>query len=83
MFLLTGQKVTAIKMTKGPIMFRSFLGSWAFKELEEKETEVTFLYTFTLRFPFSLWAKAIRKNLQKNVKQRLVDLKTTIERSDS
>src|ERR1700752_5038030 len=24
-------KVTAIKMTKGPFMFKSFLGSWTFK----------------------------------------------------
>ena len=72
-------KVTAIKMTKGPFMFSSFLGSWNFKEISKGKTEVVFLYSFSLRFPFSIFAKAIKKNLQANVKQRLSDLKNKIE----
>ena len=36
-------RVTAIKMTKGPFMFKSFFGSWTFREIENK-TEVIFLY---------------------------------------
>ena len=35
-------KVTAIKMTKGPFLFKSFLGSWTFKELKPNQTEVIF-----------------------------------------
>ncbi len=73
-------KVTAIKMTKGPFMFKSFLGSWTFKEIGNK-TEVLFLYSFNLRFPFNLFAKIIKNNLQNNVRQRLIDLKTKIEKS--
>jgi len=46
-------KVTAIKMTDGPFMFESFLGSWTFKETQANKTEVVFLYSFLLRFPFS------------------------------
>ncbi len=72
-------KATAIKMTKGPFMFKSFLGSWRFKELEEGTTEVVFLYSFQLRFPFSLAAGIIKRHLQSNVKQRLNDLKSNIE----
>ena len=72
-------KATAIKMTKGPYMFRSFLGSWNFKEVGQKATEVTFLYSFQLRFPFNLFKSVIRKNLQANVKLRLVDLKNNVE----
>jgi len=72
-------KVTAIKMTKGPFLFTSFLGSWTFKEIQNDKTEVTFLYSFSLRFPFSLLTKFIKKNLQSNVKQRLIDLKKNIE----
>ena len=72
-------KATAIKMTKGPYMFKSFLGSWTFKELEPNLCEVIFLYSFTLRFPFNLFSKAIRRNLEANVGQRLVDLKNNIE----
>ena len=74
-------KVTSVKMTKGPFLFKTFLGSWTFKELKQDLTEVTFLYSFELRFPFSLMTYYIKRNLQKNVRQRLLDLKTCIEKS--
>lgn len=74
-------KVTAVKMTKGPFLFETFLGSWTFKELKQGLTEVTFLYFFELRFPFSLLTYFIKRNLQNNVRQRLLDLKTCIEKS--
>jgi len=72
-------KVTAIKMTKGPYLFKLFLGSWTFKELDSNKTEVIFLYSFDLRFPFNLLTFFIKINLQKNVRRRLVDLKNCIE----
>jgi ribosome-associated toxin RatA of RatAB toxin-antitoxin module len=72
-------KVTAVKMTSGPFIFKAFLGSWTFKEIPDDKTEVIFLYSFTLRFPFNLLTKFIQRNLQKNVRQRLIDLKTNIE----
>jgi ribosome-associated toxin RatA of RatAB toxin-antitoxin module len=72
-------KVTAIKMTKGPFMFKSFLGSWTFKEISNDKTEVIFLYSFSLRFPFNILTKFIKNNLQTNVRQRLIDLKGNIE----
>jgi ribosome-associated toxin RatA of RatAB toxin-antitoxin module len=75
-------KVTAIKMTKGSFMFKSFLGSWTFKEIENK-TEVIFLYSFNLRFPLNLFKNLVKNNLQNNVRQRLIDLKTNIETSTS
>lgn len=71
-------KVTAVKMTKGPLMFTSFLGSWTFKAITPAETEVTFLYAFELRFPLNLLSFFIRQNLQKNVRQRLTDLKNCV-----
>ncbi|MFN8417168.1 MAG: SRPBCC family protein [Cytophagaceae bacterium] len=71
-------KVTAIKMTKGPYLFKTFLGSWNFKVLEQNKTEVQFLYSFTLRFPFNLFSTFILNNLQKNVQQRLLDLKSNL-----
>ena len=74
-------KVTAIRMTKGPFMFKSFLGSWTFKELSANKTEVIFLYSFMLRFPFNIIATFIKRNLQANVEQRLIDLKINIEKS--
>lgn len=72
-------KVTAVRMTKGPYMFKSFLGSWTFKAIDHHTTEVIFLYSFAVRFPFTLLAKSIRRRLENNVKQRLADLKHHIE----
>jgi ribosome-associated toxin RatA of RatAB toxin-antitoxin module len=72
-------KSTAVKMIKGPYIFKSFLGSWTFKEISNRQTEVTFLYSFELRFPFTLLTYYIRRNLKNNVKQRLIDLKTKVE----
>ena len=74
-------KVTAVKMTKGPFLFKTFLGSWTFKKLKQGVTEVTFLYSFELRFPFTLLTYFIKRNLQNNVRQRLLDLKTCVEKS--
>jgi ribosome-associated toxin RatA of RatAB toxin-antitoxin module len=73
-------KVTAIKMTKGPYLFKAFFGSWTFKELDKQKTEVIFLYSFDIRFPFSILTFFIKRNLQGNVRQRLRDLKNCIER---
>ncbi len=73
-------KATAIKMVKGPYMFKSFLGSWTFKPLGEEQTEVIFLYSFRLRFPFNLLTLVIKYNLRSNVKQRLIDLKMNMEK---
>lgn len=72
-------KATAIKMTKGPYMFESFLGSWTFKDIGNMQTEVIFLYSFKLRFPFILVNRFIKSILQQNVRRRLIDLKTNIE----
>lgn len=74
-------RATAIEMTKGPFMFKSFLGSWTFKETQSNLTEVTFLYSFQLRFPFSIFSKMVKSNLESNVRQRLIDLKKKIEKN--
>nr|WP_315818533.1 SRPBCC family protein [Paraflavitalea speifideiaquila] len=76
-------KATAVKMTKGPYMFKSFVGSWTFKEIQADVTEVIFLYSFQLRFPFNLATRLIKRNLQSNVRQRLEDLKRNIEGSNA
>lgn len=72
-------KVTAVKMTKGPFMFKSFLGSWTFRAIDKNNTEITFLYSYQLRFPFNFFGSLIKKNLQNNVRKRLKCLKKNIE----
>jgi hypothetical protein len=74
-------KVTAIKMTKGPYMFKEFAASWTFKEEIIGVTKVTFLYSFSLRFPFNLASFIIKRILQANVRQRLLDLKSEFDGS--
>ena len=74
-------KATAIKMVQGPYMFSAFQGSWTFKGIGDEQTEVIFLYSFKLRFPFNLLTNVIKKNLQFNVRRRLADLKINIENS--
>jgi len=75
-------QVTAVKMTKGPFMFSAFLGSWRFKALDATRTEVVFLYSFQLRFPFTLFSRFITVHLRKNVRQRLRDLKANLETTE-
>lgn len=72
-------RATAIKMTEGPYMFKAFLGSWTFKEIRPDLTEIVFLYSFQLRFPFNILTGLIKRNFQINVRQRLNDLKISIE----
>ena len=73
-------QVTAIKMTRGPYMFKEFAASWTFKE-NEGITKVTFLYSFSLRFPFNMAGFVVKKILQRNVRQRLIDLKNSLLKS--
>jgi ribosome-associated toxin RatA of RatAB toxin-antitoxin module len=72
-------KATAVRMTKGPFLFKQFLGSWNFKEIEANMTEVIFLYSYDLRFPFNIFSFLVKGNLRKNVRQRLKDLKQCLE----
>jgi hypothetical protein len=76
-------KVTAVRMTKGPYLFKSFLGSWTFHPIAPDETEVIFLYAFTLRFPFNLASFLVKYLLQREVKARLTDLKAYLEKASN
>jgi ribosome-associated toxin RatA of RatAB toxin-antitoxin module len=70
---------TAVIMTKGPFMFKSFAGSWKFTRLDSNLTEVSFIYSFALRLPFVVFQGKVKRKLQSEVKQRLIDLKSNIE----
>jgi ribosome-associated toxin RatA of RatAB toxin-antitoxin module len=75
-------KVAAVKMTNKSLIFKSFLASWNFNELQSGQTETVFLYSFSLRFPFNLATGFITNKLIKEVKQRLSDLKTHFEKEN-
>lgn len=70
---------TAVRMTKGPFMFKSFAGSWKFVQLEPELTEVSFIYSYKLKWLFALFRMRVKRKLQSEVRQRLLDLKNNIE----
>ena len=72
-------KVTAVKMTKGPFLFKTFAGSWKFDAVENAGTKVTFTYSWSLRFPFNLISPILYRILLSNIRQRLIDLKNCVE----
>jgi len=67
-------RVTAVKMTRGPWLFRSFAGSWNYKP-EGVGTRMIFTYSCALRFPFTLVPFVVRMILRREMRQRLRDLK--------
>ncbi|UOY08958.1 SRPBCC family protein [Muricauda sp. SCSIO 64092] len=70
---------TAIEMIQGPYMFSSFHGCWVFKATSRKATEVSFLYSYQLRFPFNLVGLMVNRVLRQHTKQRLASLKRNLE----
>lgn len=70
---------TAVKMTSGPFMFKTFAGSWKFIHIDTGITEVSFIYSYELRLPFLFFRAIVKRKLQNEVKQRLIDLKRNIE----
>ncbi|MEO7212189.1 SRPBCC family protein [Mucilaginibacter sp.] len=71
--------VAAVKMTKGPYMFKTFAGSWTFRDAGTETAKVTFYYNYRLRFPFTIVGGIIKRRLRLNVRQRLRDLKKCVE----
>ncbi len=76
-------KVTAIKMTKGPFIFKDFAASWTFMDNGNEMTRVTFLYSFRLIFPYNIFSVFVKFILRRNVMQRLKDLKIKFAESDT
>ncbi len=74
-------KVAAVKMTRGPYMFKDFAASWTFKEAGNGFTTIVFIYSFSLRFPYNVAGFFIKKILQRNVGQRLIDLRKNFTNS--
>jgi ribosome-associated toxin RatA of RatAB toxin-antitoxin module len=75
-------EVIAIKMTKGPWVYRSFAGSWRFHEVGLNSTRVTFRYNFSTRPGWlqSIVGPVLRAVLSRENRRRLESLKKTVER---
>lgn len=69
----------AMTMTDGPFMFRRFSGAWVFKALEAARTEVSFNYSFELRWIFSPVEGFVARRLERTMAARLAGLKKHAE----
>jgi ribosome-associated toxin RatA of RatAB toxin-antitoxin module len=47
--------VVAVKMTRGPAVFKSFAGSWRFERVAEGRTRLTFRYHFEVEPKWLRW----------------------------
>jgi ribosome-associated toxin RatA of RatAB toxin-antitoxin module len=74
-------EVIAIKMTKGPWVFRSFAGSWRFDQFGLDSTRVTFRYNFSTRPGWlqSIVGPVLRAVLSRENRRRLECLKKAVE----
>lgn len=69
----------AMTMTDGPFYFRRFSGAWIFKALDAGRTEVTFNYSFELRWGLGLVDGFVARRLERTMNARLEGLKDYAE----
>lgn len=72
----------AVKMTRGPWMFQSFAGSWAYRSLGEERTEITFRYSMELfpRVLGKLGDRLLARVFARDMERRLTSAKSRLER---
>jgi ribosome-associated toxin RatA of RatAB toxin-antitoxin module len=68
----------AVRMTKGPWLFRKFAGAWIYRPRGDDHTLVVFKYHFESRVPFSNWA--LVAYFGREMQQRLVALRDAVAR---
>lgn len=76
--------VTAVKMTKGPLLLSKFAGSWRFQEIAPGHTRVLFRYNVEAapRFMGWLFDPIVRWVFTHEVEKRLTGLKKAAETTD-
>ena len=73
----------AVRMTKGPWIFRLFAGSWIYRQRTATLTEVTFKYRVESRIELGALSDSVmRLAFGRKMKGRLLALKTCVEGSD-
>lgn len=73
----------AMTMVEGPWVFRRFSGSWVFKALDSKRTDVGFHYNFELRRPLGIANRLVAARLERTMHARLVGLERYATRTCS
>ena len=69
----------AVKMTRGPLFFASFAGTWRFAPVDGARTRVRFKYFYRLRWPFGFFAERIAAEFARETTARLEALREFAE----
>lgn len=74
----------AMKMTRGPVFFERFAGTWRFERVRDDVAAVSFRYNFETRWP---WLRPfsnalITKIFERDIQARLRGLKHAAEQTD-
>jgi len=74
----------AMKMTRGPVFFERFAGTWRFEQVRNDVTSVSFRYNFETRW---LWLRPFSNSLitiifERDIQARLSGLKYAAEQTD-
>ena len=74
-------RVSAIKMTRGPWIVRTFAGSWRFEPMGVQQTRVIFTYSLTTRPRLLSWllTPLIGRLFAREMRQRLTGLQQFVE----
>jgi ribosome-associated toxin RatA of RatAB toxin-antitoxin module len=73
-----------MKMTRGPVFFERFAGTWRFERVRDDVAAVSFRYNFETRWP---WLRPfsnalITKIFERDIQARLRGLKHAAEQTD-
>ena len=74
-------RVTAVRMTRGPLIIECFAGSWHFEEIEHGTTRVRFNYDFRARPRILSWLlkPILTWVFSRDTRKRLLALKAAVE----
>ena len=71
----------AVRMTKGPWVFKKFAGAWIYEALEDASTRVTFKYHVESRIPLGRLSDAmLARFFAREMQRRLDALREAVER---
>ena len=72
----------AVKMTRGPWVFRKFAGAWIYEELDAQSTRVVFKYHVESRIPLGRLSDLVLSHVfAREMQSRLDALRTAVERA--
>ncbi len=69
----------AVKMTRGPWIFKSFSGSWIYDKVDDQHTRVRFRYHVEARLPLPWSERLLEAIFSGEMQKRLLALKEAVE----